>query len=934
MNMPLWAILFAYVRSTSYRSHLVVATCLAPFMVSYGISMPAASGTKEPDYARDVRPILARNCLACHGADDAKRQAGLRLDTRAGAVLKLSSGIPAILPGNAKKSAILTRIASQSDALHMPPKETGHSVSPEEVKVLASWINAGAPYANHWSFSKPKPISLPTDTQNIIDPFIRQGLITQGLRFAAPADRRTFLRRVSLDLIGLPPTLEAVTAFERDRQTGFKERAVDRLLASKHFGEKWARPWMDLARYADSAGYGSDPLRSNLWPWRDWVINALNENVPYDVFVTTQLAGDLMPNATVDQRTATGFHRNTMTNTEGGTSDEEFRTAAVKDRLQTTLQGVMGLTVQCAQCHTHKFDPITQREYYQLLAFFNQSEDNDQPDDTPTLSVLPISRRQKIADMRVELAAIETRFKGKPPQVVPGVKTVRITILGTSTFLMLAEVEVYAAGKNIAKGLPAKQSSTDFEGLAHLAVDGNTDGNFAKKSTTHTARENNPWWEVELTAPQSIDSITLYTRTDAHVGMTKNVLVTYYDENRKVIASTTLADAVVGPRNVMPFTDPESIRYEHLKGQLALLKPLDVPIMVELPTPKRRVSTMLTLGNFQMKGEAVSEGTPRAFGMLPKNAVANRLTLAKWMFNTSNPLTARVAVNRIWAQLFGRGIVETEEDFGMQGSLPSNQPLLDQLSVAFAYDWNVKELIREIVLSETYAQSSIAMPRAERIDPRNIYLSHYPRRRLDAETVRDQTLKLSGLLTPTIGGPSVYPPQPDGLWQAAFNGERTYPTSVGPDRYRRGLYTFWRRTVPYPSMATFDAPSREACTLRRQPTNTPLQALVTLNDPVYIEMAQAYAIRILRAGKGSDRARAAWAIENATLQKAKPAQVDAIIRLVNAERIRLTADKKSAEALGNPKSNPVPKELDLTDVAVWTVVSNVVLNLDHVLTLN
>ena len=938
-------------RSLPVSKHTTSALRLAGFLAitatSALLSIAAPSGNGKtaskpakpaPDYARDIRPILARNCFSCHGADDGKRQAGLRLDLRDGAIQKRKSGSQAIVPGKPGISGLMQRITTTSAATLMPPPETGHKVTADEVQTLSFWIASGAKYASHWAFSKPVPAPLTAGAHNPIDPIVAKGILESGLTPAAPADRRTWLRRVSLDLTGIPPTLADVRAFEADKSPNAKEKAVDKLLASKHFGEKWARPWLDLARYADSAGYGSDPLRTNLWPWRDWVIDSLNRNIPYDQFVTLQLAGDIIPGATDDTRLATAFHRNTMTNTEGGSSDHEFRTAAVKDRIQTTVQGLMGITVQCAQCHTHKFDPISQREYYQLLAVFNQTMDNDQPDESPLLAVTPPSRRDLATQLDTRIKDAEAKLTARPAQpasvTTKGARFVRITQPGTAAFLMLAEVEVLSGGKNIAVGKAASQSSTDYSGPAKLAIDGNPDGNFDHKSTTHTASQDNPWWEVDLGSVVSVDSVRIHPRTDAHVGKMKGIRITLLDADRKPVAEATVADAIIAARETIPSGDPDRIALADLRAQRAAIGTIRVPVMVELAADKQRKSTMLTLGNFQMKGDTVQPAVPAAFGKFPAGAPLNRLGVAKWLFSRDNPLTARVAVNRIWAQLFGRGIVETEEDFGIQGALPTNQALIDQLAVMFMHDWNVKELIREIVLTDTYGRSSLASSVAERRDPRNIHLSHYPRRRLDAEGVRDQSLAISGLLSPTIGGPSVYPPQPDGLWQAAFNGERNYPTSMGADRYRRGLYTFWRRTVPYPSMATFDAPSREACTLRRQPTNTPLQALVTLNDPAYIEFAQGFAIRVLTESKGTDRQRAAWALENATLQKPTSKQIDAVVALLTAERTRLSKDMDSAKQLADPAAHPLPKNLDIVDAAAWTVTSNVILNLDQVLTLN
>jgi hypothetical protein len=592
--------------------------------------------------------------------------------------------------------------------------------------------------------------------------------------------------------------------------------------------------WLDLARYADSAGYGSDPLRPNIWPYRDWVINAFNRNLPYDQFTIAQLAGDLVADAaeqqakqetpeTRDLRIATAFHRNTMTNTEGGTDDEEFRTAAVKDRTFTTAQVWMGLTMQCAQCHSHKFDPIAQREFYRFMAFFNETQDNDQPDESPTLPLLSDEQKTRIDSLKAEIAALEAKSDPKLKDEI------------------------------------------------------------AKK-----------------------------------------------------------------------------------KKELDSIKPVPVPVMKEVAADKRRETHLLVLANFLQKGEKVEAGTPAFFPKLPPGAPPNRLGVAMWLMSKDNPLTARVAVNRFWSQLFGRGIVETEEDFGHQGTLPTNQPLLDWLAVQFRdgndimgcpprglattkprpgptveaatairhvmKPWDVKGLLRLIVTSATYRQSSRVTPERLDKDPRNLLLSHYPKRRLDAETVRDQALALSGTLSHKIGGPSVFPPQPAGMWQAAFNGERTWATSTGEDRYRRGIYTFWRRTVPYPSMATFDAPSREICTIRRIQTNTPLQALVTLNDPVYLELAQALGRRIVREGGATTSDRISYALRLATSHPPAQPQVNALQDLYARELARYKADPESAKKLATEPLGALPPGMDASEQAAWTVVANVLLNLDSVLT--
>ncbi|HZO88995.1 MAG TPA: PSD1 and planctomycete cytochrome C domain-containing protein [Chthonomonadaceae bacterium] len=781
-----------------YGRWRAVLLMLAPLILAYGL--PAAGAgkvlkAKHPvvrvDFAREVRPILANNCFACHGRDEKKRQAGLRLDVRAGAVARR-----VLVPGKPEASLLIQRVTAGS-AFRMPPAVTGKKLTPTEITILRQWIQQGAVYKPHWAFIAPHRPSLPKVkqakwVQNPIDAFILARLEKEGLTPAPPADRYTLLRRVSLDLIGLPPTPQEVDAFIQDTSPNAYEKVVDRLLASPHYGEKWARMWMDLARYADSAGYGSDPLRPNLWPYRDWVINAFNRNLPYDRFTIEQIAGDLLPNPTQEQLIATAFHRNTMTNTEGGTDPEEFRVAAVKDRAITTAQVWMGITMGCAQCHSHKYDPISQKEFYRFFAYFNQTEDANRADEQPTLSLPTEEQTKRIAALKSEIAALEANVAAMPGR------------------------------------------------------------------------------KAELEAKQK---------------------------------------------------------------ELASIQPLAVPIMRELPPDKRRKTFVLTLANFLQPGEEVQPGTPAAFNPLPPGAPQNRLGVALWLVSRQNPLTARVAVNRFWAQIFGTGIVETEEDFGQQGALPTHQELLDWLAVEFMDSkWDMKALLKKIVMSATYRQSARVTPLLLAKDPRDRLLARFPRRRLDAEMVRDQALALSGLLSQKIGGPSVFPPQPEGLWQAAFNGERTWPTSTGEDRYRRGLYTFWRRTVPYPSMATFDAPSREVCTVRRIPTNTPLQALVTLNDPAYVEMAQALGRRIAREGGASLTERVRFALRLVTAHPPQPEQIQPLVSLYEQELAYYRTHAEDAKKLATDPLGPLPQGMDMAEQAAWTVVANVLLNLDGVLT--
>ncbi|MCS6859577.1 MAG: DUF1553 domain-containing protein [Abditibacteriales bacterium] len=771
----------------------------------------------QVDFNRDVRPILSRNCFACHGPDEGHRQAGLRLDTRAGATQPRGVRPPAIAPGQPAQSLLMLRVTTGT----MPPAGSGRSLTKEDIDTLRRWIQQGAPYAEHWAFVKPQRPPLPTLASlpvakgekkrgtgwviNPIDYFILAKLEQAGLRPSPPADRYTLIRRLSLDLRGLPPTLEEVEAFVNDKSPDAYEKLVDRFLADPAFGERWARMWLDLARYADSAGYGSDPLRPNIWPYRDWVINAFNRNMPFDQFTIEQLAGDLLPHPTLEQRIATAFHRNTMTNTEGGTDDEEFRVAAVKDRIETTMQVWMGLTMRCAQCHSHKYDPISNKEYYQFFAFFNQTEDNDQPDERPTLPLPDAKIEAQIQEIDAKIAALKK----------------------------------------------------------------------------------------QLDAPNA---------------------------DRKKI-------------------EEEIDKLSKSKPSLTA-----VPVMVELPEDKRRPTHLLIKGNFLNQGEKVEPGVPAAFHAFPADAPLNRLGVARWLVSPDNPLTARVAVNRFWAQIFGVGLVETEEDFGTQGALPSHPELLDWLAVEFMGQrvggstgdakraWDIKALLRLIVTSATYRQSSKVTPEKLAKDPRNRLLSRAPRLRLEAEMIRDQALALSGLLSRKIGGPSVYPPQPPGLWQAAFNNQRTWPTSTGEDRYRRGIYTFWRRTIPYPAMTTFDAPSREFCTVRRFRTNTPLQAFVTLNDPCFVECAQALARRIVREGGSFTLDRAKFALRLVLCRPPRPEQVKPIVALYESELAHYRKNKDAALALATDPLGPLPPGMDAAELAAWTVVSNVLLNLDGVLT--
>jgi mono/diheme cytochrome c family protein len=796
--------------SPKIRHEAAMKPFALPCLILFAFSSHARAAETTIDYNRDIRPILTKNCFACHGQDDTHRAAKLRLDRRETALLPRKRGA-AIVPGKPEQSLLLSRVSAEDENERMPPMQTGNTLTAAQIATLNRWIAQGAPYAEHWAFTKPQRWPLPAVRErawprNGVDFFVLAELEKHRLKPTAEADRYALLRRASIDLRGLPPTPQEIEEFIHDPAPDAYEKAVDRFLKDPAYGERWARMWLDLARYADSAGYGSDPLRPHIWRWRDWVIDAFNRNLPYDRFTIEQLAGDLLPNPTQEQRIATAFHRNTMTNTEGGTDDEEFRVAAVKDRVDTTLQVWMGLTMGCAKCHSHKYDPITHKEYYSFYAFFNQTADNDQPDERPTLAV-PTEEQQK-RNRQIDERIAQLKRQAPAPSLAP---------------------------------------------IRDL-----------------------------LRAPVPVESLPLLG---------------------------------------------EIARLEKSRPKVP-----KVPVMVELPARGRRPTFLMVKGNFLNLGERVQPGLPAAFPPLPKDAPKNRLGVAKWLFDPDNPLTARVAVNRFWAQLFGTGLVETEEDFGTQGEMPSNPPLLGWLATEYVrLGWDTKALLKLLVTSATYRQASKVTPEVLAKDPRNRLLSRGPRFRLEAEMVRDQALILSGLLSRKMHGPSVYPPQPPGLWQAAFNGERTWATSQGEDRYRRGLYTFWRRTVPYPSMATFDATSRETCTVRRIRTNTPLQAFVTLNDPVYVECAQALARRIVKEGGSTAEQRVRFGLRLCLCRPPRPEQVEQVLRLFQTEREHYRKDAKAALALATEPLGPLPGGMDAAELAAWTVVANVLLNLDAVL---
>jgi hypothetical protein len=795
------------------------------------------------DFNRDVRPILAGKCLRCHGPDDKARKAKLRLDLRETATARLRSGGHAIVPGKPAESEVLRRVTADEDEV-MPPTGVGKPLGPGEVDTLRRWIEQGAAYSPFWAWVKPVRPDLPAVKdrswpRNPVDLFLLARLEKEGLRPAPEADRYTLARRLALDLTGLPPTLAQVDAFVNDRGPTAYEDYVDRLLASAAYGERWAHVWLDLARYADSQGYANDPDRS-IWRWRDWVIGALNDNLPFDRFTVEQLAGDLLPSPTPSQLIATGFHRNTLTNTEGGTNPEEFRSAAVVDRVNTTLQVWMGATIACAQCHNHKYDPFSQKEFYSLYAVFNNCQDANGGDDAPTISVAAVGRDQAFAAATAHLAEVKKKLDDQTRK------------LDADRAAWEKKVDAKALPKEVAAVLA---KAADKRAKAE-----------ADKLTAHYHATSAEWKALDAEARE-------------------------WGEKVKRLGTNTpvLREGPVRPTHV------------HIRG------------------------------NFLDKGEAVGPGLPAVFPQPPKGEPVNRLTLARWLVSPDNPLAARVAVNRLWEELFGVGIVETSENFGTQGEPPFHPELLDWLATEYVrLGWDTKKVLKLLVTSAAYRQSSHVGDELARRDPNNRLLARGPRVRLPAEAIRDQALFVSGLLSPKMYGPPVQPPRPAFGLTAAFGGATDWTTSAGEDRYRRGLYIRWRRNAPYPSMTTFDAPERTVCNVRRLRTNTPLQALVTLNDPVFVEAAQALGRRMAGAG-GDTAARAAFGFRLCLARPPHPDEVRRLADLFEKTRAEFRPVPAAAASLATRPLGPAPAGMDVVDLAAWTVVANVLLNLDETL---
>jgi hypothetical protein len=1016
-------------------------------------------------FGRDILPILSENCFKCHGPDEKARKAKLRLDTHEGA-------LKVIVPGKAAASELVRRINAAPGDGHMPPARSNRTLTAEQKALLKRWIDQGGAWGKHWAYEPPQRPDLPAVknagwVRNAIDRFVLARLEKEGLAPTPEADKATLLRRVTLDLTGLPPTLEEIDAFLADETPGAYERVVDRLLASPRYGERMAAAWLDGARYADTNGYQNDFART-MWPWRDWVIDAFNANMPFDRFTIEQIAGDLLPHPTLRQRIATGFNRNNRTVTEAGSIDDEWRVENNVDRVETTSTVFLGLTMGCCRCHDHKYDPLKQTEFYEFFAFFNNINEKgvytEQRGNVPPLVAVPTrgdkerlrqfdaavaAAEKAVRDQEAGLAERQKRWEqerktaatppephdwalrfpldgsaraevaaGQEPDAVyrgegapvwddgPLGKALRLdgrdnSFLDAGQAFRPERTEAFSYGgwlKAHGQGtlLSKMDDAAAFRGFDLLLVDEGIAVHLihswphnAIKVVARAAWAKDTWTHVLVTydgsgkaagvalyvngkrAPLAVeaDSLrgTIATSQPLRLGKRSTAFalngeladVRFYRRAlttkeaeaialRPVDLIVALPEARRTPaqRDFLARAFRERYAAGLVSAQQALAKAREaraeyekriptVMVMEELPTP--RDTFLLKRGRYDMpdRTRKVRPDVPSCLGSLPAGAPHNRLGLARWLVDPDNPLTARVAVNHYWEHYFGTGLVKTAENFGVQGEPPSHPALLDWLAVEFVRSgWDVKAMQRLIVTSNTYRQASTAPPALLQRDPDNRLLARGPRFRLSAEMVRDNALAVAGLLTEQVGGPSVKPYQPAGLWEelAGGAGEGPYVQDKGPNLYRRSLYIYRKRTVPHPLLATFDAPSREICTVRRSRTDTPLQALELLNDVTYVEAARHLAERMLAEGGVTPAQRLAFAFRRATGRPPGPAELAVLLRGLERYERQFRADSESARRYVHQGDSPVDGRLDPADLAAYTATAEVILNLDETIT--
>ncbi|MEK6781545.1 MAG: DUF1553 domain-containing protein [Bacteroidota bacterium] len=897
------------------------------------MTVPLACSKKEQDiskidYSTQVKPIINKHCIACHGG--VKRQADFSLLFRQDALDTTESGKPVIIPGDAH-SELIRRISSDDPEERMPYKE--EALSAEEITILSDWIKQGAPWGDHWAYVAPKKVEVPKPRtllsgfwfedswpENDIDYFIQEKQLALALKPSPEVDKPTLIRRASLDLVGLPPTEKQVKKFLEDESEEAYEKLINELMASPEFGEKWASWWLDMARYSDTRGYEKDASR-NIWRYRDWVIKALNEDKPFDQFTIEQLAGDLLPNPTDDQRIATGFHRNTMNNDEGGTLDEEYRVAAVIDRVNTSWAVWQSTTMGCVQCHSHPYDPFRHEEYYKSLAFFNNTRDEDTPGEHPTLRIYKQEDQVKLNDIKAWVRKYST------PE-----KDIEIT-----NFLRTLEPKIHA--HNCDQFINGALVDTKFLGIRH-------GGSVRLKATNLDNKTNilfhywmsKPGGSIEIRRDKLEGEAIARVRLDTTGRNQMTIAVPLKQTSGKhdlyfVFYNSKLKpdESVCGVewftfRDDLPGKDrPDFKIVEEEFYQVLNARVEDTPVMVESDQDLFRETRIFERGNWMMRGDLVTPDVPKSLNPLGKDMPRNRLGFARWLVAKDNPLTGRTVVNQVWEQIFGNGIVETLEDFGTQGALPSHPELLDWLALRFTIDhqWSLKKLIRDVMLSATYRQDSRVTKELLENDLSNKWLTRGPRIRLSAEQVRDQALAVSGLLSKKMYGRPVMPFQPEGVWQVVYNDDR-WETSKGEDRYRRGIYTFQKRTSPYPSMISFDGSSREVCTIRRIRTNTPLQALVTLNDPVYMDAARALASKMMKAGNTTEE-RISSGYQAALFHSISERKLAVLTTLYNDAVDQYKKDNKAAQHL-------LKTENAQPEAAAMTIVANAILNLDEFIT--
>ncbi len=982
------------------------------------------------EFNRDIRPILSDRCYTCHGPAQSTRKSKLRFDTEEGAKQDLG-GHFAIVAGDPDHSEMVKRVTSQNKATRMPPVYSGAALTEREAGLIRQWIAQGAKWQKHWSFIPPVRPEVPAN-ENPIDYFVRARLEKEGLKPAPAADRATLIRRVTLDLTGLPPTPAEVDAFLADRSANAYELVVDRLLGSPRYGERMAARWLDAARYADTNGYQTDGERS-MWRWRDWVIQAFNRNMPFDEFTVEQVAGDMLPNPTLDQRIATGFNRNHRGNGEGGIVPEEYAVEYVVDRVDTTSTVWLGLTVGCARCHDHKYDPIKQKEFYQLFAYFDNIPERGNAqkygNSPPLIKAPTVAQQAEWKQFDVKVAEAEKKIEGLRGEIgksqrawekglredVDWYPTRQLTASlppemtavfdgklaldwgNTADFgfydKFTISARIYPTAANGAIVTRTKDSPEE-SGISFLLKNGKVQVNLvlrwlddALRVETENPIDLNKWHSVAMTYDGSrfADGLKIYVD-----GVSQKLKINWDGLNQdfKVkeplrigggggpenrfqgrIERVRIYHSALTPDAVAVLATPESIRAIaaipadkrtaaqadkirlcfldqfasepvrqawaavqdlHVQREQFIDKVPTVMVMQERPTP--RDTFILLRGAYDHPGEKVGPGVPAALPALPSGAANNRLGFARWLVDPQNPLTARVAVNRFWQMYFGVGIVKTVEDFGSQGEWPVNPELLDWLATEFVRTgWNVKAMQKAIVMSATYQQSSKAPPELLQRDPENRLLARGPRFRLSAEEVRDQALAISGLLVEKIGGPSVKPYQPAGLWKELSGGE-DYKADKGEGLYRRSMYTFWKRASPPPTMVTFDAPGREACTVRETRTNTPLQALDLMNDVGFVEAARVLAQRMMTEGGATREERIAFAFRRATGRRPNEKETGILLNDFRYDRDHFQTNPAAALKLVSEGESPRNEALDPAELAGYTTVASLILNLDETVT--